>query len=133
MAEIKKFKRKSFSGNRTHSAKKVKSASAKGYDMDWRSYRIRFLYYNKTCYACGATGKLHVDHVIAHKGDMLLFKKLDNHIPLCDSCHSVVTSLFDRHAVPRVQEKLEWLVKQRAKNSITSSVKVLAYYAKGRR
>lgn len=65
--------------------------------------------------------------MIPHKGDLLLFWKEDNYLPLCDSCHSIVTGIFDRDKVPKpLSMKLEWMAKNRARNGVdTFSVKIV--------
>lgn len=100
---------------------------------DWRNYRARFLAENGRCYACGARATV-VDHVTPHLGDVALFEKLDNHIPLCDTCHGRVTVFFDRKyrkgTVP--EKKLQWLSDSRKKLDLTFRVKVLpSYRARG--
>lgn len=116
-----------------HKAKKVfgkKSAAKKGYDDVWRKYRFRFLHYNPSCAACGSKERLHVDHIVPHKGDEELFRKLDNHMTLCHKCHSYVTMMFDKFDNPKTEEKMKWIAEQRAKHNITTPIKVLAQYEK---
>lgn len=129
MKKAKQFKRKKVSGSRVFN-RQTSTDRSKLYDRDWQVYRHRFLYYNTQCYACGSTEQLHVDHLVAHKGDAELFKKLTNHIPLCHKCHSHVTGLFDRFKIPRTQEKLEWINKKRASLGLTTSVKVMPRYSR---
>lgn len=89
---------------------------AKGYNKDWDIFRRRFIHHNPRCYCCGRHKddvRIEVDHVIAHKGNDELFWKSDNLIPLCKSCHSMATGMFDRYDVPKTEEKLKWLWKQR--------------------
>ncbi len=101
------------------------------YDVAWEKYRARFLKINSDCYACGKKAT-EVDHLIPHQGDEKLFKKLDNHIPLCVSCHSTVTSKFDRYYRPGnpVTEKIKFLSRNRFPTDtwIPTKVKVLASY-----
>lgn len=99
------------------------------YDHEWEKYRTRFLSINSTCYACGTKASV-VDHLIPHKGDETLFKKLDNHIPLCKRCHDTVTAYFDKNYVKNssIEPKLKWLQKTRIDYCITSRVKVLPSY-----
>ena len=96
---------------------------------DWKKYRDRFLGVNGRCYACGATATV-VDHVTPHLGDVVLFEKLDNHIPLCATCHNTVTAKFDRRYVrgAPVDKKLRWLADSRIARSLTFRVKVLPRY-----
>lgn len=125
-------KPKLYKPKKIKSKKFGKTRSQKGYDQDWFVYRKRFLHYNKSCYACGSEKDLHVDHLVAHKGNDYLFKKLDNHIPLCSKCHGIVTALFDRSKVPRTMEKLEWFKSKRGELGIDSKVFVLPVYKKRR-
>src|SRR6185369_5488186 len=84
------------------------------YDKDWERYRGRFLAINSECYACGKPSQV-VDHLKPHQGDVGLFEKLDNHIPLCISCHNTVTTKFDRYyrAGGSITEKIKWLSRNR--------------------
>jgi len=99
------------------------------YDEVWNKYRKRFLDENPKCYSCGERA-WEVDHVVPHKGDKKLFEKLDNHIPLCTSCHSTVTALFDKKYVAgsSVTNKIRWLQNKRLQNDLFFKVKVLPYY-----
>jgi len=84
------------------------------YNRTWEAYRLRFLAINKECYACGKPAEV-VDHLKPHKGDEFLFKKTDNHIPLCTVCHNTVTTLFDRRyrVGDSITKKIEWLSRKR--------------------
>ncbi len=97
------------------------------YDTKWEEYRKRFLAVNPKCYACNEYAIV-VDHLIPHKGDEKLFKKLDNHIQLCVKCHNTVTTKFDRDYRPGnpVTKKIEWL--NRNRTEVGARVKVLPYY-----
>ena len=55
------------------------------YDETWERYRRSYLNINRYCYCCGKDATV-VDHLVPHKGDEMLFKKTDNHIPLCAKC-----------------------------------------------
>lgn len=96
---------------------------------DWRKYRDRFLEANSRCYSCGTASTV-VDHVTPHLGDVALFERLDNHIPLCERCHNTVTAKFDRRYVrgEPVAKKLKWLSDNRLAKSLTFRVKVLPSY-----
>ena len=107
---------------------KKKTGRAKGYGKEWEAYRIRFLHHNPRCYSCGrhkSDIRVDVDHVEAHKGNMKLFWKVDNLIPLCVECHSIVTGMFDKYEVPLVKEKLEWIAKKREYYGVNIVVKVV--------
>jgi 5-methylcytosine-specific restriction endonuclease McrA len=84
------------------------------YDKNWESYRKKFLEINPECYACGKPANV-VDHLKPHQGDERLFKKTDNHIPLCTVCHNTVTSLFDYkyRAGNPITQKIQWLNRKR--------------------
>jgi 5-methylcytosine-specific restriction protein A len=73
------------------------SASARGYDSKWRSYREAYLRKHPTCVMCGAPASV-VDHVKAHKGDMNLFWRHDNHQALCATCHNSRKQSLERRA-----------------------------------
>jgi len=98
---------------------------------DWRNYAAKFLAINKECYACGKPATV-VDHLKPHKGDEFLFKKTDNHIPLCTSCHNTVTSKFDRYyrQGDSIENKIKWLSRLRGVTDgwFPKKVKVLPSY-----
>lgn len=93
---------------------------------EWTDYRFRFLHHNPICYACGDKSNV-VDHLQPHKGNVPLFEKNDNHIPLCNLCHNTITGKFDRISVPDTQGKLRWIQEMRIKKAITVRVKVIPY------
>lgn len=95
------------------------------YDHQWEKYRSRFLKENPRCYCCGAKATV-VDHLVPHKGDIELFKKLDNHIPLCKLHHDTATGLFDtRYVVGKgVTGKVNWMKWERARFEIEGIVRV---------
>lgn len=99
------------------------------YDRAWEAYRTEFLKHNHQCYSCGQFATV-VDHLIPHKGDIVLFQKLDNHIPLCQKCHNTVTTKFDRNFVVGypIGPKLTWIGRNRARMDVTTRVKVMPSY-----
>lgn len=99
------------------------------YDGIWEKYRMKFLEVNPNCYACGSKATV-VDHIQPHKGDEKLFKKTDNHLPLCFKCHNTVTALYDKRYVKGnpIDPKLKWLAQMRINYNCTSRVKVLPVY-----
>lgn len=101
------------------------------YDGEWKLYRLRFLKENPRCYRCGENADV-VDHLVPHQGDTGLFKKLDNHIPLCTGCHNRATGLFDRRHRPGmpVDNKIKWMQMERAIRELTFKIKVLPNYGK---
>ena len=109
------------------STRPKRSSRQLGYDSKWDSYRFRFLHHNPYCYACGLEGgkKLHVDHIIPHRGDPNLFWKLENMISLCHSCHSTVTQMFDCSDPPNTEGKLTWINNMRKNLNITRPSKIV--------
>lgn len=101
-------------------------------NTQWREYRKRFIKHNEKCYACGKKTQV-VDHLVPHKGDVSLFEKTDNHIPLCASCHNTITTLFDRNykVGATLDPKLRWIKSRREACDVRTSVKVLPYYTLG--
>lgn len=97
------------------------------YDSDWERYRLRFLSVNGRCYSCGVTASV-VDHLQTHKGDKIMFEKLDNHIPLCSKCHNYITAKFDRYGSQKYWDKLKWMAENRSRNNIDFRVFVLPRY-----
>lgn len=95
-------------------------------NKDWTNYRFRFLHHNKQCYCCGAPSSV-VDHVRAAKGDVELFEKNTNHIPLCKVCHDTVTAKFDRNETPDTVGKLKYFQENRERLNLKFSVKVIPY------
>jgi 5-methylcytosine-specific restriction endonuclease McrA len=81
---------------------------------DWRNYCAKFLAINSECYVCGTKATV-VDHIRPHRGDETLFKKTDNHIPLCAHHHNYVSAKFDTKYVVggSIDEKLRWLNSRR--------------------
>lgn len=94
------------------------------YKGEWEQYSKDFLKHNPNCYACGRKSEA-VDHIQAHKGDLELFWKTDNFLPLCHSCHNRVTTLFDRNKIQKLNEKMRWIAGSRSRNGLTGSVKVV--------
>jgi 5-methylcytosine-specific restriction enzyme A len=91
---------------------------------EWRQYKFRFLHHNPLCYMCESKATV-VDHIVAHKGDKILFEKLDNHLPLCVRCHNTLTAKFDRNPKTNPQEKIAYIESHRTN---TFPVKVLPTY-----
>jgi 5-methylcytosine-specific restriction protein A len=78
---------------------KRESAAARGYDHRWRRYAKRFLKLHPLCAECEKRGETTaaevVDHLIPHKGNMILFWDPTNHQPLCKRDHDVKTARED--------------------------------------
>jgi len=71
-----------------------------GYTYAWRKARAAYLRAHPLCVECEKIGKIipadQVDHIIAHRGDKVLFWDVTNNWQsLCASCHSRKTVLFD--------------------------------------
>jgi 5-methylcytosine-specific restriction endonuclease McrA len=98
-------------------------------NREWRDYRARFLAANPKCYRCGKDATV-VDHITPHLGDKALFEDLKNHMPLCASCHSTGTNLFDRRFIrgSSTKSKLEWIAWERARLNIRIKIMVLPTY-----
>lgn len=85
------------------------SASARGYDAHWRDARLAYLAEHPLCVKCEAKGltveSTTVDHVVAHKGDPVLFWNKANWQALCKPCHDYKTATedgaFGRPVVPK--------------------------------
>ena len=71
------------------------NANQRGYDVRWQDYRLIYLRHNPFCISCLKEGKHTeaniVDHVIPHRGDMVLFWDTKNHQSLCQPCHNKKT------------------------------------------
>jgi 5-methylcytosine-specific restriction endonuclease McrA len=93
-------------------------------DVSWTELRNKFLALNPRCYACGDPARV-VDHVVGHKGDEIKFWDVTNMIPLCKSDHDYITATFDRHSVPKTEEKMRWIANKRLETDTTVKVKIL--------
>ncbi|RFB28226.1 HNH endonuclease [Brevibacillus sp. VP] len=75
------------------------TSSQRGYDSRWRKARKSFLSSNPLCVHCKEQRKLTaatvIDHIIPHKGDMVLFWDENNWQSLCASCHNRKTARED--------------------------------------
>lgn len=113
---------------KTFSGEKKETGRTKGYSVEWEKYRWRFLHHNPRCYACGrdkTSMSIHIDHIVAHKGNEELFWNETNYIPLCHSCHSIVTGRYDKYNPPKTEEKMKWLESQRDLWNVEIKVKVV--------
>jgi 5-methylcytosine-specific restriction enzyme A len=85
-------------------------STARGYDTRWQGYTKDWLATHPLCgdsrkgprpqhSVCVQKGKRtegkHVDHIVPHKGDMVLFWDPDNHQTLCETCHNRKTVTED--------------------------------------
>lgn len=91
---------------------------------EWANYSRRFLATNRECYSCGVKSEI-LDHVLAHKGDEVKFWNITNMIPLCKKCHDFITATFDRHPVPKTEEKMKWISAKRAETETYVKVKMV--------
>ena len=75
------------------------SAYRRGYTRNWEKYRKRYLKEHPLCVECYKKGILEpaevVDHIIPHKGDMVLFWDPKNHQALSKRCHDRKTAKED--------------------------------------
>lgn len=126
-----RHKSTSFKPKREHNPERDRKQAFYNGNDDWRKYRERFLEVNPECYACGEKATV-VDHVIPFKGDVVLFEKLDNHIPLCEYCHNYVSARFDSKFVVggNNHDKIRWLNQKRIPTETWTpkKVKVIGSY-----
>lgn len=77
------------------------SSTDKGYDGRWRKAKKKYLERHPLCVRCMQVGELTkatvVDHIIPHRGDMILFWDETNWQPLCIRCHNRKTRVEDMH------------------------------------
>lgn len=70
------------------------TSSQRGYNYKWQKAREQYLNANPLCVFCERNGRTAaakvVDHIIAHRGDMVLFWDQGNWQGLCKSCHDSV-------------------------------------------
>jgi hypothetical protein len=90
-----------FTGRRCPSCERdAPSASARGYDRQWRKLRERVLYEEPLCRLCQAAGRVEaateVDHIIPLRVRPELRLERSNARPLCGPCHRQVTGAFNR-------------------------------------
>ena len=91
---------------------------------EWNIFRFRFLHHNPKCYVCPMDSE-HVDHMVPTRSDRDGFFKKGNHVPLCHSCHSTVTQLFDLFDPPRTNDKILWMQGQRKIHGIVRAIRVI--------
>lgn len=108
------------SGNKKFAKKRLHD------DRNWTEYSVQFLQHNPKCYACGERARV-TDHVVSAKGDEKKFWDTTNLIPLCKKCHDVLTATFDRHVVPKTEEKMQWIAAKRVETDTTTKVKIVPF------
>ena len=86
------------SGYRANLGVLAKTAE-RGYGARWQKASKAFLRAHPLCRSCEAIGVIELatvtDHIIAHKGDMVLFWDSKNWQPLCATCHNRKTARED--------------------------------------
>lgn len=117
----KKFETKKFNLN------KRESASERGYDHEWSKFCFRFKHYNPNCYACNSNIKINVDHIQNKREFPELAETPDNFMPLCQTCHSTVTNLFERKIPMDLEGKIKWINKKREETKTTVRINVIPY------
>jgi 5-methylcytosine-specific restriction protein A len=70
-------------------------ARSRGYTNEWERLRRDHLRSHPCCVMCGEREHLHVDHIIAHKGNVALLLNASNLQTLCHACHSRKTAQID--------------------------------------
>lgn len=77
------------------------TASARGYNHEWRKARTEYLAMHPHCRECTQLGVTRlatvVDHIIAHRGDQRLFWQRANWQPLCEPCHNSTKQRQERN------------------------------------
>jgi len=77
------------------------SAADRGYNTRWQKARARFIKAHPLCVSClkeyRMTKATVVDHIVPHRGDLVLFWDESNWQPLCKHCHDVKTMADDRY------------------------------------
>lgn len=72
------------------------NTTQRGYGWRWQRARLGFLRRYPLCRTCENDGRTEVacvvDHIVPHKGDMVLFWDRSNWQPLCVSCHNAKTA-----------------------------------------
>jgi 5-methylcytosine-specific restriction protein A len=80
-------------------AKLVVSRSKRGYTKEWDRASREYLAQNPLCAECMRQGirspSQVTDHIVPHKGDMILFWDRSNWQPLCKRCHDRKTAIED--------------------------------------
>lgn len=74
--------------------RKETNSNKAGYTYRWQKARKIFLQLNPLCARCGEPAT-DVDHIVPHKGDMVLFWDSSNWQSLCHKCHSKKTYYED--------------------------------------
>lgn len=71
-----------------------RTSGQRGYNYEWQQARLVHLNDNPLCVYCDREGRVSaasvVDHIIPHRGDMVLFWDRSNWQSLCKPCHDIV-------------------------------------------
>lgn len=102
------------------------SASERGYNSVWRSFRNRFLKEHPLCAYClkqdVVTMATVVDHIIPHRGDPKLFWMEGNVQSLCPPCHNSVKQREEQKQAKEAKEHAQAaLVAPHPKNALESA------------
>jgi 5-methylcytosine-specific restriction protein A len=75
------------------------TAAERGYDNKWQVYRKSYLQVHPLCIECMKEKRIEpatvIDHIIPHKGNMVLFWDHNNHQSLCKRHHDIKTAKED--------------------------------------
>ena len=124
---IKQYKPKKSSARKFQSkSNRRDTRQERGYDGAWYAFRARFLKRNPKCYVCGMKSDT-VDHIKRARGNMEYFKHPENFLPMCASCHGVVTQKFDRAEIQDLEGKLKYIKKMREFNKCSVKVGIVKY------
>jgi len=78
---------------------KRKTTAQRGYGRKWQKARAAYLAKHPLCVRCEASDRVtaatDLDHIVPHKGDMVLFWVRNNWQGLCKPCHSRKTAKED--------------------------------------
>ena len=58
----------------------------------WTALKSKLITADSCCCVCGTKEKLHLDHIVPHRGSEELFFNEDNLQVLCEACHRVKTA-----------------------------------------
>lgn len=77
-----------------------RTANARGYTYAWQCARKEWLAARPFCVMCQERKRItqatHVDHIVPHCGDMVLFWDRSNWQSLCAHCHSAIKQRTER-------------------------------------
>ncbi len=88
-------------------------AAARGYGYRWQKASRAWLKKegNRICLRCYAAHRLTpakvVDHILPHRGDMVIFWNPNNWQPMCKPCHDWKTAVLDKR-IKSMEDGLRW-------------------------